>query len=407
MNPRIYKIIIFLIIIAKSQSSAQWVQVADFGGIERDDLVSFTCNQRAFAGTGMQAGYQVSNDFYEYYANTDQWLAINNLPGVPRQYAFSFSFNELGFVFAGIDQAGNDLKDGYYYNSQNSAWTMAAEYPGNGAKGCASSTIGNLGFAGLGRSVGNLMHHDWWQYNLANDTWIQKANFPGAARNLCACFESNGFIFIVGGIDENETALDDIWKYNPTNDTWISLALTMSFPFGYTAFCKVKQSGVLVGGYDGQVLYTNQSLQLDAFNELWIDFPPIPANYGLKGAKAFSLNNVLYVTCGIGADNARSKSTWKYDLINSSKSEIFKPNVATIFPLPAKDQFYIDLPKKKDFDYLKYEILTMNSKLIKSEVIPKDIEKIMVAIDEFEAGSYLIKIYHTNEITYHKLIICN
>ena len=386
---------------------AQWVAVADFVGGERDDLTAFTCQNRAFAGTGMNTGFQVTKDFYEYTANSDTWVPIGNLPGSARQYAFSFSFDEAGFVFAGIDQTGNDLKDGYSFHPQNNSWTVASTYPGNGAKGCASGTYGNTGFAGLGRSAGNVMNNDWWQYNLTSNTWIQKANFPGVGRNLCACFESNGFIYIAGGIDENETALGDIWKYNPLNDTWISLSLAMSFPFGNTANCKVKQSGVLTGGYDGQILYTNEAIQLDAFNELWIDLAPIPMNYGLKGARAFSLNNALYVTCGIGADDTRLKTTWKYDLVNSSKDEIFKPQVASIFPIPAKDHFYIDLPKTNDFDYVKYEVLTMNNTVIQSEFIEMNVGKIIVTTAEYAAGSYLIKIYQTDKVIHHKLIIFN
>ena len=136
------KLICFFVIFCMPRATAQWIQVADFGGLERDDLVTFTCSERAFAGTGMQVGYQVTNDFYEYKANVNQWQAISNFPGITRQYAFSFSFNDLGIVFAGIDQAGNDLKDGYSFIPQNNIWTAATAYPGSGSRGCASGTFG-------------------------------------------------------------------------------------------------------------------------------------------------------------------------------------------------------------------------------------------------------------------------
>lgn len=115
-----------LLFFCMNTTYAQWMQVADFGGLERDDLVAFTCNNRAFAGSGMQVGYQVTNDFYEYKANNDQWVAITNLPATPRQYAFSFSFENVALVFAGTDQSGIDLKDGYQYTPQNNNWTIAA-----------------------------------------------------------------------------------------------------------------------------------------------------------------------------------------------------------------------------------------------------------------------------------------
>ena len=86
--------LLLLTFVWRSEVYSQWIQVADFVGLERDDLVAFTCNERAFAGSGMNTGYQVTNDFYEYKAATNQWQAIANLPGVSRQYAFSFSFNK-------------------------------------------------------------------------------------------------------------------------------------------------------------------------------------------------------------------------------------------------------------------------------------------------------------------------
>ncbi len=399
------RLLYFCLIIYLPHASAQWIQVEDFGGLERDDLVAFTCNERAFAGSGMQVGYQVTNDFYEYKADINQWQSIANLPGISRQYAFSFSFNNAGTVFAGIDQAGNDLKDGYSYHPQNNNWTTASPYPGNGSRGCASSTFANLGYAGLGRSSGNIMHNDWWQYSLTSNTWIQKNSFPGTARNLSACFESNGFIYIAGGIDANDLALNDVWQYNPLNDEWLPVSAVLSTAVGNAAHCKVKQSGVLVGGYDGQNLYANNAIQFDAFNNAWMTIPPIPVNEAVKGAKAFSINNILYVTCGITADNTRLRSTWKFDMINAVESTTVDGQMCNIFPNPAKEKFSIMFPENKIDLYTKYEICDFNGSIVKSSCINKGDQNITIETNELTAGFYLIKIYKLTDIKIHKLLI--
>jgi N-acetylneuraminic acid mutarotase len=399
------RLICFFVIFYLPHASAQWLQVADFGGLERDDLVTFTCNDKAFAGSGMQVGYQVTNDFYEYKADLNQWQAIANLPGLPRQYAFSFSFNDVGFVFAGIDQAGDDLKDGYAYHPQNNSWTIATAYPGSGSRGCASSTFANFGYAGLGRSGGNTMHNDWWQYHSANNSWIQKTSFPGTARNLSACFESNGFIYIVGGIDANDIALDDIWQYNPVNDEWLLVATVLSTAVGNAAHCKVKHSGVLLGGFDGQNLYTNNALQFDAFNSVWMTIPPIPINGAIKGAKAFSINNILYVTCGITANNTRLRSTWKYDMINALEDPNFDGQACNIFPNPAKEKLNIMLPKNKIHLFKKYEICDLNGFIVKASTINNLDQNITIETNDLTAGFYLVKIYNLSAIKIHKLLI--
>ncbi len=405
MKSKLNIFIILQVFLINIEVQAQWEQVADFGGLERDDLVSFTCNERAFAGSGMNTAYQVTNDFYEYKVSINAWQAIANLPGVSRQYAFSFSFNYNALVFAGIDQAGNDLKDGYKYHTLNNSWTNAIPYPGSGSRGCASATINNLGYAGLGRSNGNTMHNDWWQYNLDNNTWMQKASFPGAARNLSACFESNGFIFVVGGIGANDMAFGDVWRYNPINDDWLLVNAPLATDVGNMAHCKVKNSGVLVGGYDGQNIYTNNARQFNAFNSTWIDLPPIPTNGALKGAKAFELNNVLYVTCGITSDNIRHKSTWKYDLVNSTTARVRDKHNCVIYPNPANEEFSISCTENNNDQCIKYEIYDIHGTIVKWENFNEVKDLATSSTASIAEGIYWIKIYTVKKIIHQKLII--
>lgn len=388
-------------------AEAQWIQVADFGGLERDDLVAFTCNDRAFAGSGMQVGFEVTNDFYEYKANSNQWQAISSLPGSNRQYAFSFSFYHVAFVFAGIDQVGNDLKDGFSYQPLSNSWIGTTSYPGSGSRGCASGVLNNFGYAGLGRSSDHLLHNDWWQFNLDNNTWIQKASFPGNARNLATCFENNDFIYVIGGIGTNDIAYDDIWQYNTLNDEWLLMPFVLPNSIGNSAHCKVMFSGVLVGGYDGQGGFTNSAFQFDPFNSTLNSLPPIPVNGAIKGAKAFSINDALYVTCGITADNTRLKTTWKYDLINANQGNSFELNACCIYPNPTNANFSILLNNNQYEKYISYTICNYSGAIIKSAPINVAENKLTIEIDDISAGFYLVKIHKLHKILNYKLIVLN
>lgn len=384
---------------------AQWVQVADFAGGERDDLVAFTCQERAFAGSGMAIGYQVTNDFYAYDDSTNTWSGIADLPGAARQYAFSFSFTTNACVFAGITQMGSDLKDGYLYNPQTNQWTSIAPYPGSGSRACAAATLHTNGFAGLGRNNSNQLFNDWWQYDVINNTWTQKASFPGLARNLAACFESNGFIYVIGGIGENDVALGDLWQYNPQTNSWLSISSLLSTPIGSMAHCKVKYSGAMVGGFDGLSNYTDNALCFDAFNNSLNSLPPIPNQGSRKGAKAFSLHGALYITCGITADNTRLKSTWKYDLVNAVTANHSFSEWFHLHPNPAESDLFLTIQSTRHTETGTYYILQQDGTEISSGVIAAHDSTIKINTESLAAGCYLLKIIFAGHVAVKKVVI--
>lgn len=394
-----------LLMVCLGSIKAQWIQVADFPSVERDDLIAFTCQNRAFAGSGMQVGYQVTKDFYEYKSDLNQWIAVASLPGVARQHSFSFSFDEYACVYAGLSQSGADLKDGYLYEPNSNTWNNISPYPGLGSRSCAAATIGKMGYAGLGRSNNQTMHSDWWQYNSENNIWTQKASFPGLARNLAASFESNGFIYVLGGIDENELAIGDIWQYDPVNDSWLALAIGLAQPIGSTAFCKVKYSGVMVSGYDGQSYYTDNALVFDGFNLAINNIPSIPNDGQRKGAKAFSLNDELYVTCGITSNNVRLKSTWKYHQINKAVNLDDISEAIRVYPNPAKEGFHLLFKVEHENKFSNYSIFNLDGiEILKGNILPQS-QPMSIDIKGLCAGSYLLKIYSLNQVFVQKLIV--
>jgi N-acetylneuraminic acid mutarotase len=383
---------------------AQWVQVADFAGGERDDLVAFTCNNRAFAGSGMVVGYQVTNDFYEYKSNTNQWTAISALPGVARQYAFSFSFEAFACVFAGINQASEDLKDGFLFNPTNNLWSSVMPYPGLGSGGCAATTIGNLGFAGLGKNSSGQMQNDWWSYNLDQNTWIQKSNFPGVARNLATCFESNGNIYIIGGNAENNMSLTDVWEYNPATDTWDLLNISIPAPTANAASCKIKMIGVMVGGYDLQNSYHNTCQFFNGFNEQFNSFGAILVDGFRKGARAFALNDELYVLCGITESNVRLKSVFKYAQIDGLDKDNGFDHLIQINPNPASNFAEIKFDEKT-IENTQIYLTNLSGEILLKRNIPLYAKGYHLDLTTLSAGFYYVTIFNSKGNKTYKLSI--
>jgi len=224
-------------------------------------------------------------------------------------------------------------------------------------------------------------------------------------RNLAACFESNGYIYVVGGIGVNDVALGDTWKYNPQNDNWIELPSLFINPIGSAAVCKVKYSGVMVAGFDGQSNYYDHAITFDGYNAAWSNLPPISIDGARKGSKAFSINDELYVTCGIKADNTRLKSTWKYNQINS----IVQDNAATlgfrIYPIAVSDSFDMLIEEQNIHVATNYSINTITGIEVLKGIIQPHQRSFKLYTTGLSDGMYLLKMFNENKVFIQKLII--
>lgn len=65
---------------------AQWQQMPNFPGTPRDDASAFAIDDKVYVGTGMDVGFQLTNDWYRFDGSSLQWSAIASLPATPRQY---------------------------------------------------------------------------------------------------------------------------------------------------------------------------------------------------------------------------------------------------------------------------------------------------------------------------------
>ena len=63
-----------------AQTMNFWTKKSDFTGLKRTRAVSFTVDDYAYVGTGVDTAEQVQNDFWKYDPILDTWTQVANLP---------------------------------------------------------------------------------------------------------------------------------------------------------------------------------------------------------------------------------------------------------------------------------------------------------------------------------------
>src|SRR5690606_26456592 len=84
-----------------------------------------------YVGTGMDVGFQLTNDWYAYDTATDSWESMASLPASARQYCAAFSIDGKGYLVGGID-ANGPLSDLWMYDPLTNDWNSMTSLPDQG-----------------------------------------------------------------------------------------------------------------------------------------------------------------------------------------------------------------------------------------------------------------------------------
>src|SRR5688572_26728818 len=96
------KILYFFILISCTPLFSQsWSQVVDFPGSPRDDAAAFSIGDYGYVLTGMDVGFQTTNNGFKYHPYSYIWYPIDTLPGETRQHSCAFAINGKGYIVGG------------------------------------------------------------------------------------------------------------------------------------------------------------------------------------------------------------------------------------------------------------------------------------------------------------------
>jgi N-acetylneuraminic acid mutarotase len=320
-----------------------WTKASSFAGAARNAAVTFTINNIAYVGTGIDAGSNRYNDLWAFNPATGSWTQMMNFPGDPRSNAVAFAANGKGYVGAGYN-GSIYYSDFYEFTPPTAAggtgsWRKIADLStaaGTNAprRDALAGSVNNIGYVGCGYggTSNNNYLKDFYQYNPATNTWAALVNgFPGEKRIGGLTFTLNNQLYVGFGVTNSGTAATDFFAYNPTAGTWTptgtqpgalrSLANISNSTDSYdysgvartnaVAFTANNLGYVALGtvGTGGTVL--TSCYEYNPSDDTWTLKNPFVAA-GRSGAVGFGINNIGYVGLG-NSGSTRFDDLWQFD----------------------------------------------------------------------------------------------
>jgi hypothetical protein len=313
----------------------EWVQLDDFPGTPRDDAAAFTVHDRVFVGTGLDEGFQLTNDWYVFILSEWRWDTIAPLPANGRQYASAFTLNGQGYVFGGVD-GGGPLNELWCYDPLTDAWSERTPLPAAGRYACAVFTQGDKAYICAGMLDGGTPTNEVWMYDRTTDAWTARTAVPGPPRHRASALDN----LIVGGADATGTALTDAQAYTTTTDTWTARSDLPGPRYSAEAV-----DNLLIGGASTASTLHADVWSYDLVTDTWssAQLPPFPGGPRRSAVSApnLYLMDVGMVFFGTGSDNQQRYRDWWMLTFPVGLRESDQGTLRVV-PNPAQDRIIVE-----------------------------------------------------------------
>lgn len=280
---------------------------------------TYTC--RAYVQTDCQTIY--GTPFTIRTPSSGSWNNLGNLPFSERKGSKVITTAEIwgnAFIIGGELSNGQLTNEMWQFSAQTNTWQIRKSFPGTVRIGAVGFAIGNKLYYGLGNAsnVPSTQFRDWWEYDISTDQWTQKKSYSGSLRSDGFAFSYQGGGYLTLGTTWTQTGNSYIgstnrntYRYEPTNDSW---SLINDFPNSFTN---------AVGSFQlrefGYVLFNNRQLwRLDLQSSSWVRMTDFPTDVITN--QSFARQTALGVSGGI-ADAASISNLGFYgisSIVNTS-----------------------------------------------------------------------------------------
>jgi N-acetylneuraminic acid mutarotase len=191
-----------------------WTAKADYPGGFGTGIyfaTAFSIDSKGYICCGKMGPNSYTNQFWEYKQSLDQWIQLPNFPGGVRYQLVSFAIDFKAYVGLGTDQ---DIyrKDIWEFDASTSTWSAKNDLPSSERGSAMTFTIGQRGYVCMGGNGGLL--GDLWQYNPFTDSWNVKADYGGSSRKNAVAFTINEKAYVGTGKGYSGKKAS-MWEYTP------------------------------------------------------------------------------------------------------------------------------------------------------------------------------------------------
>lgn len=329
-----------LIVVTTQLPTQAWTQLPDFPGIARDDAASFTIADFIYVGTGMDAGFGLTNDWYAFNTATQTWTTVAPLPGSGRQYCVTFVIDGIGYLHGGITATGTTAEL-WSYDPATGAWSMPLSTNAPALYAAAGYAIGGTGYVASGFDADGQLNELQYVYDPASGEWTTTwGTIPGAPVHRSAAFVHDGFGYTAGGADISFAAQQSVWRLDPQVPWWDERTPLPEPRYAGDAV-GVPDGGVFIGGAsDGSTLHADV-WHFKASENVWSSLPEFGGGLRRGGVIAFAPPGRIYY--GTGSDNVvRYADWWMLDLptgVPGTEDESW----CSLSPVPAQEVLNIQV----------------------------------------------------------------
>lgn len=353
----------WFLLTANALCAQTWTQLPDFPGDPRDDAASFTIGSRIYVGAGMNAGFQLTNDWWCFDMTSETWSSISPLPATPRQYCTGFSIADTGYVFGGVD-ANGALDQLWAYHPESDTWEQKTPMPAEARFACvAVSGFYWNAIVATGMLASGAPTNEAWKYDAPSNTWEAMAPVPGPSRHRAICFLDGSGMVIAGGADSTFAPLDDVWSYPIWFETgqWYPQT-ALPFP-RFSADGGWGTARLSIGGATGS---TAADVHADVLRYDLIGWTPLPdfAAGARRGGVAATGTGTVWTSTvyyGTGSDNVqRYRDWWKLEF-PVGMNMVGAPEF-TMAPVPADEALQVSVSTMEGWS--SWQIWSIDSRLI-------------------------------------------
>ena len=323
------------LIVATTQLLGQvWTQLPDFPGIARDDAASFTIADIIYVGTGMDAGFGLTSDWYAFDTGSQTWTTVAPLPASGRQYCATFVIDGIGYLHGGITATGTTAEL-WSYDPTTGTWTTPISTNAPALYAAAGYAIGGSGYVASGFDADGQVNELQYGYDPTTGEWTSTWGLvPGSPVHRSAAFVHDGFGYNAGGADISFAAQQSVWRLDPQMPWWDERAPLPEPRYAGDAV-GVPDGGVFIGGAsDGATIHAD-SWHYQANENDWSSLPDFGGGVRRGGVIAFAAPNRIYY--GTGSDNVvRYADWWMLDLPTGTTGTD-EASWGTLSPVPAQD----------------------------------------------------------------------
>ena len=106
-----------------------WQMETIYPGGWIDDGVGCAVDSFLFVGTGIDANYNLREDWWSYNVYTKQWTREMDLPGDARQYATAIAFGEKIYLMGGALKDQTFSNEVFVFNKRLKTWSQLTSAP--------------------------------------------------------------------------------------------------------------------------------------------------------------------------------------------------------------------------------------------------------------------------------------